>query len=75
MSEGDTKKKQHVGKLTGERLGMSVLVYVKRVLSHRHRTGVSLVGTQSLPLLLQTVLVAQVVLHVGLERLASISFH
>lgn len=62
-----------MGELTGERLGVSVLVQVAQVLSHRHRTGISLVGAQSLPLLLQPVLVAQVVLHVGLGHRHAVS--
>lgn len=58
--------KQLLG-LTGHGVGAAVLLGVGVALSHRDGAGLGLVGAQSLPLLHQTVLVPQVVLHVGLR--------
>lgn len=54
--------------LTGEPLAVPVFLHVVGTLSHDGRTGISLVGTQSLPLLLETVLVPQVILHICLKQ-------
>lgn len=55
------------GKLTGDHGVRAVPLGVVLALSHAAGAGLSLVGTQGLPLPLQTVLVLQVVLHVRLE--------
>lgn len=56
--------------LTGHRVGAAVLLGVGVALGHRDDAGLGLVGAQSLPLLHQTVLVPQVVLHVGLRDIS-----
>ncbi len=59
--------------LTGHRVGAAVLLGIGVTLSHRDGAGLGLVGAQSLPLLHQTVLVPQVVLHVGLRNISKTS--
>lgn len=54
--------------LTGEGFSMSVFVHVVCRLSHSYWTGFRLIGTQSLPLLLETVLITQVILHIRLRK-------
>ncbi len=67
-------KKKLLG-LTGYRVGAAVLLGVGVTLSHGDGAGLGLVGAQSLPLLHQTVLVPQVVLHVGLWEVSkTVSF-
>lgn len=56
------------GMLTGHIVGVAVLLQVGFALGNGADAGLSLVGTECLPLLGQPVLVAEVVLHIGLGQ-------
>ena len=60
---------------TRENVGESVLAHVGRLNGSNDRAWLGVVGTQCVPLLLQTVLVRQVIFHVRLAAAAHTHTH